>query len=431
MRNLNILVFPCGSEVGLEINKSLKDIAFITLYGGSSVADHGLWEYENYIADMPYINDESFVSKLNTIIEKYGIDFVFPALDSVVLKLSEVRELLKAKILTSSVEAVDVCRSKAKTYAKLDGECFLPQIYRQASNVCEYPVLLKPAVGQGAQGVKLIKSLEELNFELMHRDEEQVICEYLPGTEYTVDCFTDRTGALKYCAHRSRRRIKNGISVNSVLEPFNKEIEEIALKINDKLEFRGAWFFQVKESRNGEYKLMEVATRIAGTMCVERARGVNLPLLTVFDALGYDLNITPQFNVVETDRALENCYKVDFNFDELYIDYDDTIVVHDKVNLKAVSLLYKCINKNIPVYLVTKHYKDINLALEERKISTNIFKQIIHIRAEDNKGDFITPSKDALYIDDSFAERNRIQKRFGIKTLGVDAIEILLNGVMS
>lgn len=430
MKCLNILVFPCGSEVGLEINKSLKDIAFITLYGGASVSDHGMWEYENYINDIPYINDVNFVDKINSVVEKYKIDFIFPALDSVVLKLSEVRTLLKAKVLTSSEEAVEICRSKAKTYAKFEGEYYLPKVYNATSDIDEYPVLMKPAVGQGAQGVKLIKDSEEMDFELANREEEQVICEYLPGTEYTVDCFTDKNGVLKYCAHRSRNRIKNGISVNSVLEPYDKEIEKIAFRINSKLQFRGAWFFQVKMSKTGEYKLMEVATRIAGTMCVERARGVNLPLLTVFDALGYDLDITPQFDVVETDRALANCYKVNFDFDELYIDYDDTIVVHNKVNLQAVSLIYKCVNKNIPVYLITKHYKDIYLALEERKISPNIFNQIIHIRDKDNKGDFITPSKNALFIDDSFAERNRIQKKFNIKVLGVDAIEILLNGVM-
>lgn len=430
MKHLNILVFPCGSEVGLEINKSLKDIAFLTLYGGSSVSDHGMWEYENYINYVPHISDNKFVDKINAIIDAYQIDFIFPALDSVVLKLSEVRDLLKASVLTSSKEAVEICRSKSKTYEKLDGESYLPRWYKKVSEVDEYPVLMKPAVGQGAQGVKIINDVENLNFELLHRDEEQVICEYLPGTEYTVDCFTDKTGVLKFCAHRSRSRIKNGISVNSVLEPYDKEIEKIALSINENLQFRGAWFFQVKISKAGEYKLMEVATRVAGTMCVERARGVNLPLLTIFDALGYDLDITPQFDVVETDRALENCYKVNFNFDELYIDYDDTIVVHDKVNLQAVSLLYKCVNKNIPVYLVTKHYKDINLALKERKISPDIFKEIIHITDKDNKGDFIRPSKRALLVDDSFAERNRIQKRFGIKVLGVDAIEILLNGVL-
>ena len=430
MKHLNILVFPCGSEVGLEINKSLKDIAFITLYGGSSVSDHGMWEYVNYISDIPYINDEDFVEKINVIVEKYKIDFIFPALDSVVLKLSEVRDLLNVKVLTSSKEAVEICRSKAKTYAKLYGEYYLPKIYKDSNDVDEYPVLMKPAVGQGAQGVKLINDVEELEFELLHRDEEQVICEYLPGIEYTVDCFTDKSGVLKYCAHRSRRRIKNGISVNSVLEPYDKKIEKIALSINDRLQFQGAWFFQVKISKTGEYKLMEVATRIAGTMCVERARGINLPLLTVFDALGYDLEITPQFDVVETDRALENCYKVNFAFDELYIDYDDTIVVHGNVNLQVISLLYKCVNKNIPIYLITKHYKDIYLALEERKISPHLFKQIIHISDKDNKGDFINPSKDALFIDDSFAERDRIRKRFNIKVLGVDAIEILLNGVM-
>ena len=430
MKHLNILVFPCGSEVGLEINRSLKDIAFINLYGGSSVSDHGMWEYDNYIDHIPYINDVNFVDKLNAIVDEYRIDFIFPALDSVVLKLSEVRDLLKASVLTSSKEAVEVCRSKAKTYGKLEGEYYLPDFYKKATYVDEYPVLIKPAVGQGAQGVKIIKDIDELNYELSHRNEEQVICEYLPGAEYTVDCFTDKSGVLKYCAHRSRRRIKNGISVNSVLEPYDKAIEEIAIRINDRLQFRGAWFFQVKVSKTGEYKLMEVATRIAGTMCVERARGVNLPLLTVFDALDYDLDITPQFDFVETDRALANCYKVNFDFDELYIDYDDTIVVHDNVNLQAISLLYKCVNKNIPVYLITKHYKDIHLALAERKISPDIFKQIIHISDKESKGDFINPTKNALFIDDSFAERDRVQKRFNIKVLGVDAIEILLNGVL-
>lgn len=58
MKNINVLVFPCGSEVGLEINKALKSIRFINLYGGSSVSDHGSWEYEKYIQDMPYITDE-------------------------------------------------------------------------------------------------------------------------------------------------------------------------------------------------------------------------------------------------------------------------------------------------------------------------------------------------------------------------------------
>lgn len=430
MRHVNVLVFPCGSEVGLEINKSLKDISFITLYGGSSVADHGEWEYENYIGTIPYITDDHFVEKLNEIIDRYHIDYIFPAFDAAVLKLSECRDDLHAEVLTSSKEAVQTCRSKEKTYRKLAGAYFLPKVYLSPDEVKEYPVLMKPAVGQGGQGVKLIPDEETLRFELGHRAEKQVVCEYLPGMEYTVDCFTDRYGVLKYCAHRSRRRIKNGISVNSVLEPESEEVQKIAKEINSRMNFRGVWFFQLKLSKNNEYRLMEAATRVAGTMCVERARGVNLPLLTVFDGMGYDVEIQPEFNSVETDRALSNCYKIDLDFDELYIDYDDTIIVHDKVNIWALALIYKCLNRNIPVYLVTKHKNDIYQSLRERQIGTEIFRQIIHLGEGEKKIDYIHPGEKALYIDDSFAERAAVKKHFGIKVMGVDNLEVLLNGVM-
>lgn len=427
MKNIKVLVFPCGSEVGLEINKSLKDISFITLYGGSSVADHGEWEYENYIGTIPYITDDHFVEKLNEIIDRYHIDYIFPAFDAAVLKLSECRDDLHAEVLTSSKEAVQTCRSKEKTYEKLAGAYFLPKVYLSPDEVQEYPVLMKPAVGQG---VKLIPDEETLKFELEHRAEKQVVCEYLPGMEYTVDCFTDRYGVLKYCAHRSRRRIKNGISVNSVLEPESEEVQKIAKEINARMSFRGVWFFQLKLSKNNEYRLMEVATRVAGTMCVERARGVNLPLLTVFDGMGYDVEIQPEFNSVETDRALSNCYKIDLDFDELYIDYDDTIIIHDRVNIWALALIYKCLNRNIPVYLVTKHKNDIYQSLRKRHIGTEIFRQIIHLGEGEKKVDYIHPGEKALYIDDSFAERTAVKKYFGIKVMGVDNLEVLLNGVM-
>lgn len=429
MQKKNILVFPCGSEVGLEINKSLKDISFITLFGGASVTDHGMWEYENYIPNVPHISDSDFVNKLNSIIDIYDIDFILPALDAVVLKLSEVRDDLHAEVLTSSKEAVDICRNKKKTYKQLAGLDFLPVVYDSPDQVTHYPVLIKPAVGQGANGVKKILDREELEFELKHRKEEQVVCEFLPGTEYTVDCFTDRTGKLLFAAHRSRRRIKNGISVNSFLEPEDVCIQEIAKKINERMKFRGVWFFQVKKNAQGEYRLMECATRVAGTMCVERARGVNLPLLTVFDFMGYDVTIDPQFDYVEIDRALSNDYDLNFKYDELYIDYDDTIIIHEKINESAISLIYRCQNREIPVYLITKHDGDIIKELQNRKIMPELFSKIIHLRKGQEKKDHIQPSAHALYLDDSFAERNEISKKFGIKTIGVDMIEVLLNGV--
>lgn len=430
MKKYNILVFPCGSEVGLEINKSLKDIYFIQLFGGSSIDDHGRWEYENYIGNIPFINDENFVDKLNEILEKNHIDFIFPALDAVLLKLAEVRKLIKAEVLMSDNETIEICRNKNKTYKYLTGCSFLPTFYSNADEVKEFPVFLKPAVGQGAKDVKRIDDYEQLVFELKERGTEQAICEYLPGEEYTVDCFTSQSGSLKFSSHRSRKRIRNGISVNSVLEKFDLRINEIAETINSKFKLRGAWFFQVKLSKNNEYKLMEIGTRIAGTMCVQRARGVNLPLLTVFDALGYDVVIKPQFNFVETDRALINCYNINFKFDELYIDYDDTLIVHNKINLQAIALIYKCINNNIPIVLITKHLTDIFEELKDNKIDSNLFKKIIQIKPNEHKCDYFAPSENALFIDDSFKERKEVIDKFGIKAIGIDMLEVFLNGVI-
>ncbi len=421
------MVFPCGSEIGLELHRSLKDIRFIDLYGASSVEDHGCWVYKNYIGDIPYISDPAFVDVLNKHIDENHIDFIFPALDSVILALSQHREELHAKLLTCPDETVELCRSKSKTYARLAGCDFLPGIYKTPEEVPAYPVIIKPTESQGAQGFMILKNEEQLRYELSVRTDEQVVCEYLPGEEYTIDCFTDRHGNLRYASCRNRHRIKNGISVNSTLMKPDARVREIAEIINQKMDFRGVWFFQLKRNANGEYKLLECATRVAGTMCVERAAGVNLALLTVFDALGYDVDIPEQISGVEVDRALHNVFKLDIQYDEVYMDFDDTVIVHDKVNFTVLRFIYQCVEKNIPVILLTRHDTDVVLDLKARRIDPALFDKIVCLPRLERKIDHVSPSKNALFVDDSFAERKSMQDAYGIWALGVDAVEALLD----
>ncbi len=427
MEQINIMVFPCGSEIGLELHRSLKDIRFITLFGGSSVDDHGRYVYKNYIGGIPYITDPSFIDLLNQHIDENHIDFIFPALDSVIAALSKCRDQLHAKLLTCSDDAVQVCRSKAKTYARLADTDFLPRTYHAPEEIEQYPVIIKPAEGQGAQGFMILRSEAELRHELSLRTEEQVICEYLPGEEYTIDCFTDRHGVLRYASCRNRHRIKNGISVNSSLMEPDDRIKEIAQIINSKMQLRGVWFFQLKRNTAGEYRLLECATRVAGTMCVERAAGVNLPLLTVFDALGYDLDLEQPIRHVSVDRALHNVFTLDIDYDEVYMDFDDTVIVHDRVNFTVLRFIYQCVERKIPVTLLTRHETDIIEDLKARRIAPELFDHIICLPRSERKIDHVTPSAKALFVDDSFAERKSMRDRFGILALGVDAVEALLD----
>ena len=427
MQNVNILIFPCGSEVGLELHRALKDVKFITLFGASGADDHGRFVFRNYIGNVPFIDDPSFLSEFNRIIDENNIDFIFPALDSVIEALCKVREKLHAKLLTCPNDSALICRNKVKTYSRLSGCNFLPEIYNSVDDIKTYPVIIKPTESQGSQGFKIIDSKDELLRELTERKDQQVICEYLPGEEYTVDCFTDRHGVLRFVSIRNRERIRNGISVRSSLIETDDEIRNIAEIINSKMELRGVWFFQVKRNKAEQYRLLECATRIAGTMCLERGAGINLALLTVFDALDFDLEIEPLLPTAQVDRALYNTFRIDIDYDEVYVDFDDTLIIHGKVNRTLLSFLYQCVEQNKKIILLTRHNIDPLKDLISYRISPELFDKIIWVPFSEQKKDYITPSKKALFIDDSFAERKAMRERFSLTALGVDAVEALLD----
>lgn len=426
MKQIRIMVFPCGSEIGLELHRALKNIRFIDLVGASGADDHGRWVYRNYIGNIPFVTDPACIDALNRHIDAQQIDFIFPALDSVMAVLSANRARLHARLLAPPDETVQICRSKARTYAHLAGCDFLPRVYQTPDEVSQFPVIIKPAESQGAQGFAILESAAQLQYEWQNRTTAQVVCEYLGGEEYTVSCFTDRHGALRFVSCRDRRRVKSGISVRSVLLPLDARLAEIAAAINRRLTFRGAWFFQVKKNQSGEYRLLECACRVAGTACVERAAGVNLPLLTVFDALDMDVDIAPQTDRVEVDRALHNVFRVGIDYDEVYLDFDDTLIVHERVNFAALQFVYQCVTRKIPVILLTRHNTDVVKDLEAYRIAPTIFDRIICLPRSARKIDHISPSKKALFVDDSFAERQAMQQTFGIRTWGVDAVEALL-----
>src|SRR3989344_8107618 len=114
----NILVFPCGTEIGLEIHRSLNFSTHFEVFGGSSISDHGQFVYKNYIGDIPYVDEPNFIEVLNSVINAHKIDAIIPAHDSVVLKLAQasVNGELKSQVITSPVATCEITRSKLKTF---------------------------------------------------------------------------------------------------------------------------------------------------------------------------------------------------------------------------------------------------------------------------------------------------------------------------
>ena len=205
----NILVFPCGSEIGLEIHNSVKYSTYFNLIGANSIDDHGKFIYDNYISGLPFVNENEIVPALRNIVFKYKIDAIYPTMDMVITKLKEKEEEIGCKIISSPLETVETCLSKEKTYKLLQNIINIPKQYNNINEIKEYPIFVKPKIGYGAIGTKKINNEDELKDFIKNSDNDNLILEYLPGEEYTIDCFTDKNGKMIYASARGRNRIKN------------------------------------------------------------------------------------------------------------------------------------------------------------------------------------------------------------------------------
>ena len=420
----NVLVFPCGSEIGLDIYSSVRYSTYFHLIGASSIDDHGRFVYEDYIPGVPFVTEESFIPALAKIVEERKVDAIYPAMDLVMTVLKEHEAELGCRVISSSLETNRICLSKEKTYRQLQGVVTTPQVYGPDRIPEEaFPVFAKPVIGYGAKGTKLLGSQEEVDA-FVKGKEDLLILEYLPGEEFTVDCFTDRKGRLLYSAARKRNRIRDGISVNTFFVEDQSEFEAIARAINEAVDFRGAWFYQVKRNKDGKLCLLEIASRLGGSSLLSRAVGVNFALLSLFDAFDYDVTVCKNDYRVELDRALENRYLTDLEFDSVYCDYDDCLILDKKtVNVDLVRFLYRCVNEGKRIYLLSKHEGDLEKELKEFRLDS-LFDEVMHIDRNADKVDFIRSSR-AIFIDDSHAERNHIQEALHLPVFSPDMIDVL------
>jgi hypothetical protein len=420
----NILVFPCGSEIALEINRSLKYSRYFNLIGGSSVDDHGCFVFENYIGGIPFITDSGFIPAIKEIVKNNKIDAIYAAMDAVIVELKKHEIDIGCKIVCSDLETVELCLSKKKTYERLKDIIKVPKLYHY-SQVKEFPVFGKPDVGYGSRGVKKIENHEMLK-EYINNNQNVLLCEYLSGEEYTVDCFTDRKGALLFYAPRIRKRIMNGISVNTV--PYtgqNNEFEQIIKKINMEIKFRGAWFAQFKRNEQNELVLLEIVARFGGSSSLFRAKGINFAQLTLFDFFDYDVSIIENDYSVELDRALDNVFKIDIQYNEVFCDFDDCLVLDEKnVNTELVSFLYQCLNKNKKLTLLT-HKNDVKDTLKNFRLDS-IFDRIIYIDAKKGIQIDHIDNIQSIFISDSFEKRKKVQKETRIPVFALDNIPMLL-----
>lgn len=476
------LVFPCGSGIGLEIADalgSLKEVELIGATSASKTPTHCEYVYPKVYDTLSMLSEEDeLVRELANIVRDEKIDVIFPGLDDATTFLAKYRTFLEsatdAVILLPPNDAVNIVRSKKLTYERLKNvsNVLVPRMFenwREGGDDLPFPLFVKPERGQGSQGARRVESFDQL---VAHADAivDPVVLEYLPGREYTVDCFADRDGGLIFARARQRRRIRGGISVatspllfdadsrvtdavDEVIPAGDRDdwVEPMARSIQRTLRLHGAFFFQVKENVDGDPVLMEVAPRIAGAMALFRFSGVNLPLLTIYEAFRRPTSLllldyaTSSYRVEVMDKAYVNRFRV-HGLDAIeivYVDLDDTLILRGKLNTKLVRLLFQYVNEGKQIVLVTRSAADPTQILESFRLRP-LFDRILHVTDRSipksveivrdmnvhlSEGDSCVDdaSSRAIFVDDSFRERRDVFENSGMLVFDCSMISVLLD----
>lgn len=422
----NVLVLNGGSDVGVLVSRCINSSVLYHAVSAAGYSEHSRFAFKDFCDNLPYVQKPDFLEKLNEYIKEKDISFIIPTHETIALVLMELQDKINATIVCSPLETTRLCRYKSETYKVLKDFSFMPKWFPNTENVKDddFPLFLKPDDGQGAVGVCKVNNAEEMERALADNP-NLIACEYLPGEEFTVDCFTNYKGELIFINPRKRARIQYGQSARAISVENVEEFEEIANQINGKIRFRGYWFVQLKRDVNGELKLLEICTRFAGTSAHAMASGVNLPLLALTDFSGKETSIIKNKYKVMTDKILTDKYELDIEYDRVYVDYDDTITCEkgSKVNPYMLAYLYQCKNKGKEIVLLSRHTdtKDSSLSddMDRLCIPKSLFSEILDIKADDNKSNYIEKGCSAIFIDNSFAERKEVFEKCDIPVFDV------------
>lgn len=304
----NILIPGAGGFAAINAIKSLRKINF---NGKIITTDSNPLSAGFYLSDyyyvLPRIDDVHFINKAYEVIYKEKIDLILPTSGFDIIPYSKHKNELEKNGVScffSDYDTIELCDNKYKFYEKIKNDFPTPKYSLSRDEVFEFPVFVKPIKGKGSRNVYLCNSKSELEF-VIKKYPEMLVCEYLPGKEYTIDVLSDMNGVPICAIPRERIETKDGISFKGKVEK-NIKMQNLCLSLAKYIGIKGPSCMQMKQDKKGEFKFLEINPRMGGGTIMATLAGVNIPYLIL--KLYNKIMIEPQdvdFNEITVLRYYE------------------------------------------------------------------------------------------------------------------------------
>lgn len=260
---------------------------------------------------VPMSNDQRYLNIVQNIIKKENIDVIVPLLPQEAYLFASDSEFIKEnKIVTlaASLKTNELLTDKLNLFNTLtDLNIPTPNIYKLSDISKEKKYIIKPRLGFGSVGTKIVSG-EILNEESDTLDlENNIIQEYCNGSDYdevTVEIFNGSVGLRIF----ARRRIATKAGVCVKMEPvdntpFMPYIKKLVNNIDCPIAFNVQFLWDA-----GKWKLFDCNLRLGAGTALSTAIGFELTRAMIAEIV--DLPIDDDwFSIDEEVKSVLRVYK--------------------------------------------------------------------------------------------------------------------------
>lgn len=298
----DVIITYCWNRVGYNILRSLSSRG-LTVWAADTSSKNicSLSKYcaGSFVYPDPFLDETAFVDCLVDKIAVLKPKVLLPTHDESVVIMRH-RERFPEELIIPYVdeELLLTLANKAKaTELAFNAGLPVPKVYNGVDDVDEYPVVYKTVIGNSAKGVYFPKSKDELLTCMeLHEGEETLLEEWIPGTDYSVDCVR-WDGFWKSSVYRALVTKTDGGGTTTQREIVDvPELEEYARILLDKVDYKGVCGLDFRyDAQSKRVAFIEVNARFTGGLATPIAAGFDIPWIVY--SLAVDGKYTEPVNV--------------------------------------------------------------------------------------------------------------------------------------